>query len=269
MKISKSKKLVTLYKKDLAASKFEALLILGFIIVGNLFLYYKAKTSWPSDVSLAFSMLILGFVPLSTFFRAFSFIRGEWKDNTVYFMMSLPTTGNTIFLSKLLALLTQFLILGVVALIPTITFVLMKSEFQEIWTITQIAMQNANSVQQIIWEVVKIGIGLFLAFGMTIIIAFFSAVVGKLFKKFSGLITFLVFILVSSASSSLLTRANEFIYRNTIRPHLEERTLAGNMTLSWQVIPNQIFAVSMVLTILLSVALFLITTNIYDRRVEL
>jgi hypothetical protein len=60
MKISNGKKLFTLYKKDLAASKFETLLILGFIIVGNLFLLYKTKTAWPLDMAIALSMLALG-----------------------------------------------------------------------------------------------------------------------------------------------------------------------------------------------------------------
>lgn len=111
MKISGGKKLFTLYKKDLTILKFETLLILGSIIVFNLFLYYKAKTSWPLDMSLGLSTLLLSFVPLFTFFRAFNFIKEEWKENTVYFMMSLPTSGNIIFLSKFLALLTQFFIL--------------------------------------------------------------------------------------------------------------------------------------------------------------
>lgn len=77
MKISGGKKLFTLYKKDLTILKFETLLILGSIIVVNLFLYYKAKTSWPLDMSLELSTLLSSFVPLFTFFRAFSFIKEE------------------------------------------------------------------------------------------------------------------------------------------------------------------------------------------------
>lgn len=265
MKISNGKKLFTLYKKDLAASKFESLLILGFILAANLFLYYKSQTSWPSDISLVFSIIILGFVPLITFFRAFSFIRNEWKENTVYFMMSLPTKGNTIFLSKLLALLTQFFILGAVAIGFTISFVLMKSELQQIW----LSIKGISNSQQIIWEISKIGIIISLGFGSTIIMAFFSAVVGKLFKRFSGLITFAVFLATNYVGNNLLIRISGLANSSEFNSYMERRMLAGTGTVSWQILPNLDFIFMASLIIAGSVLLFLGTTAIYDTKVEL
>lgn len=265
MKISKSRKLWTLYKKDLAASKFESLLILGFILVGNLFLYYKAKTSWPSDISLVFSMIISGFIPLFTFLKAFNFIRSEWKENTVYWIMSLPTSGNNIFLAKFMALLSQFFVLGIIALAFTLSFIFMKTELQDILR----NLKEFIDYSQVGLEAIKIGVIMFLGFGMTIIIAFFSAVVGKLFDKFSGLITFLVFIFTNYITSRLLMKLIELTSRVRLDSYMQERILADGTIISWQLIPNQIFISSLVLTILISALIFLTTTSIYDRRVEL
>lgn len=265
MKISGGKKLFTLYKKDLAASKFDTLLILGFIIAGNLLLFYKAKTSWPLDMSLGLSTLFLGFVPLFTFFKAFSFIREEWKENTVYFMMSLPTTGNTIFLSKFLAILTQFFILGAVAVLFTAIFMLMQLEIQQIWTV----IREVSNIQQIVWEFGKIGIITSLSFAMVIITAFFSAVIGKLFRKFSGLITFIVFIATNYVSTRSIAGIIELINKSGLNPYIQKEMLIENTMVFVQVIPNSIFVPIMILVIIASILLFLATTTIYDKKVEL
>ena len=257
----------TLYKKDLAASKFETLLILGFIVVGNLFLYCKAKTSWPLDMSMTFSTLFLGFVPLFIFFRAFSFIRDEWKENTVYFMMSLPTTGNTIFISKLLALLTQFFILGIVAATFIAVFISMQPGPHQIW----VTMKGVDNIQHIVWELGKIGIIVFLIFGMAIIIAFFSAVVGKLFKRFSGLITFVVFIITNYVTGKFLSILIELTNKIGFNYYIEKKVMIGDTALTWQSMPNLdfLFVIIIIFITAVSVLLFLATTTIYDRKVEL
>ena len=264
MIISNRRKLVTLYKKDLAASKFETLLILGFIVAGNLFLYYKAKTSWELDMCTALSVLPLGFVPLFTFFRAFGFIREEWKENTIYFMMSLPTTGNVIFLSKFLALLTQFFVLGVVASIFTATFILMEPGIQQVW----MTIKDISNVHQIVWEFAKVGIMMFLSFAMAIITAFFSAVVGKLFRRFSGLITFVVFIITNYVSTNSIVEIVKLVNNGGPNPYMRREVMVkGNILL--QVLPNPVFVVSIILIIIVSILLFLATSTIYDRKVEL
>ncbi|HZK56905.1 MAG TPA: hypothetical protein VFD17_01240 [Clostridia bacterium] len=265
MKISGGKKLFTLYKKDLAASKFETLLILGFITVGNLFLLYKAKTSWPLDMSMALSTLFLGFVPLFTFFKAFNFIREEWKENTIYFMMSLPTTGNTIFLSKFLALLTQFFILGITAVVFIAIFTLTNPGMQQVWE----AIRDVSNMGQIVWEFSKIGVIASLSFSMVIITAFFSSVVGKLFKRFSGLITFIVFIAMNVISTRSITKIIELINRSGLNPYIQKEMMVEGTTVFVQVLPNSFFVPTIILTAIVSVLVFLVTATIYDKKVEL
>ncbi|MFW5649286.1 MAG: hypothetical protein ACOCG5_09370 [Candidatus Alkaliphilus sp. MAG34] len=265
MKISGGKKLFTLYKKDLAASKFETLLILGFITVGNLFLLYKAQTSWPLDMSMALSTLFLGFVPLFTFFKAFNFIREEWKENTIYFMMSLPTTGNTIFLSKFLAMLTQFFILEITAVVFIAIFMLMNPGMQQVWE----AIRDVSNMGQIVWEFSKIGVIASLSFSMVIITAFFSSVVGKLFKRFSGLITFIVFIAMNVISTKSITKIIELINRGGLNPYIQKEMMVEGTTVFVQVLPNSIFVPTIILTAIVSVLVFLATATIYDRKVEL
>lgn len=74
-------------------------------------------------------------------------------------MMSLPTSGNIIFLSKLLALLTQFLILGAVDAVFTAGFILMESDFHRIWL--SISIKDVSNTQQTIWEFSKTSIFMF------------------------------------------------------------------------------------------------------------
>lgn len=265
MKISGSKKLFTLYKKDLAASRFEILLILGFIVVGNLFLFYKARTSWPMDMTLALSMLFLGFIPLFAFFRAFSFIREEWKENTVYFMMSLPTTGNTIFLSKFLALLTQFFVLGAVAVLFVVAFMLMQLEIRQVWMV----IRGAGNIWQMVWEFAKIAIITSLSFALIIITAFFSAVIGKLFRKFSGLITFIVFIVTNYVSTKSIAGIIELINKSGLNSYIQKEVIIEGTTIFMQVVPNTFFVPIIILIAVATILLFLATTTIYDKKVEL
>ena len=129
-------------------------------------------------------------------------------------------------------------------------------------------IKDISNVHQIVWEFAKVGIMMFLSFAMAIITAFFSAVVGKLFRRFSGLITFVVFIITNYVSTNSIVEIVKLVNNGGPNPYMRREVMVkGNILL--QVLPNPVFVVSIILIIIVSILLFLATSTIYDRKVEL
>jgi sensor histidine kinase YesM len=130
-------------------------------------------------------------------------------------------------------------------------------------------MRGIGDMQQAIWEISKVGIIMFLSFAMVIITAFFSAVVGKLFRKFSGLITFIVFIATNYVSTKSIAEIMELITEGMSNPYIQKEMMVGGTVVFSQILPNSIFMSIIILIIITSILLFLATTTIYDKKVEL
>lgn len=266
MEISKGKMFRTLFKKDLLLGKNESLLILGFIIIGNLFLYYKAQTTWPTELAFGLSTFLLMFVPISLFFRAFSSISSEWKENTVYLMMSLPVSGSMILISKLLALVTRLIFLLIAAL-PFTVILFNKLSAELLFGKIVINME-------LIFIASKYFIIIILFYILYLVMALFSAQIGRLFKKFSGFISLVTFIVTNLIVTTLM----EYSYKiariggfniNTKSAEIELISFSEVMVAQIDVISLTEFLGSSLLIIILTTAIFLITAAIYDRKVEL
>ncbi len=244
MEISKGKMFATLYKKDISLGKNETLLIMGFLVVANLFLYYKAQTSWPSQAAMGLSSALLVFIPLSIFFKAFTSISSEWKENTVYLMMSLPVSGNMIFLSKLLALLTQLLFLTLVALPFTGTFI-----FKYGLNIQDLEYALSMIDAEIVRVIVQVFILAFTTFTLSLIIVFFSTLVGRMFRRYSGLISFVIFLVINYVIGEI----------TNLFPIGEE----------FQLVSTTDFLMSQGFVLGITVIMFFLTTALYDKKIEL
>ncbi|MTI56928.1 hypothetical protein [Geosporobacter ferrireducens] len=262
MGISRGNMLYTLYKKDLKASRFELLLIVGIILAVNLYIFYKTTTGWPPQAGFVMNVGGTITIFIAIFIKAFITVRNEWKENTVYLMMSLPVSGRMIFLSKMLSLLTQWIALE--ALLGLSAFLFLRGMMTpDSWG------KLAEIPFEFKIEVVKLGFLIFLGATQALILAFFSSVVGKLFKKFSGLITFGTFI----AGSILTSKVSDIIINAVSRYHLED---LGNSQINFSngtawvtIFPNNIYIALTVVLIGVSAALFFGTAAIYDRKVEL
>lgn len=244
MEISKGRMFATLYKKDMILGKNESLLIMALIIVGNLFLFYKAETTWEPQIAMGLSGAFLSFIPFTIFFKAFNIISSEWKENTVYMMMSLPVNGNMIFLSKLLALLTQLLILVLVAIPFTGTFI-----FRYGFSIRDLSQVLQLMDGEMISAMLQVFTLLFTGFTLSLVIVFFSTLVGRMFKKFSGVISFVVFL-----------AAHYFIGKITNLLSIGEEI---------QLVSTGDFIISQGSVLILTIIVFLCTTALYDRKIEL
>lgn len=247
MAISKSKMFSTLLKKDLLLGKNENILIFICIVVVNLFAYIKL----PLETAFPISSMLLFFIPLSIFFKAFTIIDSEWKQNTVYLMMSLPISGKMIYLSKLGALLIQWIILTIAAL--PFTVLMYFQLFINVSLPSEIINLFTSMPLEIAIEIGKISIIILLGFMLSLIMVFFSTTFGKLFK-FSTVVAVTCFIFLQWLNGKL---SNVFLERFS-------PTEIPN-----QLIGNGPFFTSVIGLIIISSILFLGATTIYEKKVEL
>lgn len=107
-------KFLSLFKKDLEASKWPLGIFSGLIILLMLFFRYKVTQGWAPESVIASIAIPLMFLPLWLVWQSFQTLRSEWKEDTVYTLLVLPVPGWHITLAKILALVVEYTVLLVV-----------------------------------------------------------------------------------------------------------------------------------------------------------
>ncbi len=273
MEKSFSRKLWVMYKKDVMNLKTESIFMLAFVLGINAFVYYQVMTSESTfgagGYGILSSMVVFGALFL-VFIRSFSLVSSEWKDNTLHMIMPLPIGGNTIFFSKLLAILTQTFIVGGISFGLTLGAVYMILELEDIQQIFNfLAMDSGSVLSSNLMEIVKMAGYGFVSFASLIIIVFFSSVVGRMFTKLSGLITFVVFILSNvllSQITRLIDGAVNFDQGSRVM-FLGEPGGGMSGSMAFMSTPELLFGI--VFTVLTSLMFFFTTTYLYEKKVEL
>lgn len=268
MKPSNGSTLFSLYKKDLLSVKFESLMILATIFLGHLYFSYKILTGWPEPTILGVTSTIFFIVTFVIFIGTFTSVSREWSNNTIYLVMSLPIDGKKIFLSKLLAVMTQLIVLGGTSILVGS---LLSSYFLGADIIAAITQFFGFLSSHQLLKVLVMGI-ILLFFGIIqmILVAFFSTIVGRVFKKFSWLITFFTFIF----TNIFIGKINEFLIKALISPLDRHLSIIGSTDFDGQFLvqgglPTQFFLLQLAVILLISTGLFFLTTTIYDKRIEL
>ena len=205
MQTSSLKKFFKLYSKEMRELRPEILVVLIATLVLNLFFYFKAQ-ELPAMIIVP-SMMMLGLAGFLPFISSFKLLGREWNSNTIYLLLSLPVKGGNILGSKLLALLTQYLIGTVV--VTTGGVILTFLLFPEPGLAETLRQVQASGIDTRLQTIISSG-GLFYLMslvGMAYIIAisFFSQLLGKLVTRFSGLITAIVFIATFWLMNKLMT----------------------------------------------------------------
>lgn len=205
MQTSSLKKFFKLYSKEMRELRPEILVVIIATLVLDLFFYVKAR-QLPAMIIVP-SMMMLGLVAFLPFISSFKLLGREWNSNTIYLLLSLPVKGGNVLGSKLLALLTQYLIGTVVVTAGGVilTFLL----FPEPGLVETLRQAQAAGIDISIQTLISSG-GLFYLMslvGMAYIIAisFFSQLLGKLVTRFSGLVTAIVFIATFWLMGKLMT----------------------------------------------------------------
>ncbi|MGM0411436.1 MAG: ABC transporter permease [Bacillota bacterium] len=182
----------TLYKKELRSIFFFLLVSILVILGWELFLFYKSSV-WPRELILGLSFLPTSFFPLIMLWQGYQSFRHEWKDNTIYMLMSLPRKGWQITLAKLATGFTYYI---------SVT----------LFTALMILIVNDKSIipslppyitKEFIYRSTFLGSFAYVIFGMIpYILSQFSCLVSRFYSRFKGLISIVVFVLT-----------NYFIYR--------------------------------------------------------
>ena len=97
-----------LFIKDLKGQLF----LLVFAVLLNLawqFFLYTRYGNWPGELAAGLGFLPFFFLPLLMLITGYQSFREEWRDETIYFLLSLPRPGWFLALSKLAAAMTSFL----------------------------------------------------------------------------------------------------------------------------------------------------------------
>ena len=179
-----------LYKKEISAISFFSAVIFLALLAWQVFLFYKADT-WISGLVFGLAFVPFFFYPLLILWLGYNSYRQEWKDDTHYFLLSLPRRGWEISLAKLAAAMSFYL--GICLATILLIFVFHQGYIRE--TVLD------DNFRGVMGSGILSGLALrlFLAYwlyGLTFyIVAQFSQLVSLFFDRFRGLITIIVFIL--------------------------------------------------------------------------
>lgn len=248
MQNSKTKMLGQLYKKDLREIRPEIIFIVAATIIINTWVYLAVDEKAIVAVPLVASLGLAGLLPVIS---SFKLLAKEWSNNTVYLIMSLPVSGAMILGSKLLALITQYII-GILVVGVT-AFITSSSALPEMW-------QEIMGYPEL-KDMIKLAIFLNIM-GLTNIIffistSFLSQLIGRLSRKHSGLITVAVFIAIFIIVGQI-PNMDPFFTES-----LAKQDLISNLTAtSWMTLSALIALIPSAINMLLSVL-------IYNHKMEL
>lgn len=241
MQKSKWHMLGQLYLKDMHDLKAEIIVVLAITLLLDTWIYFAS--GYPRQIIILPVLMTLGLAAFIPLVSSFKMLSREWNDNTVYLVMSLPVSGTMIMVSKLLAILSQFLIGTLVAGITG--GLMIWYSFPEV---QPFIAPNLNHFAYL-YLIVTVGL-LYLITG-----SFLSQVIGHLSRRHSGLITAGIFIAILYVVGKITDLAGSW-FPPVIQPGLEG------------IIPTIIWSYAG-LYLLIALLVMVLTVYIYDHRVEL
>jgi ABC-type transport system involved in multi-copper enzyme maturation permease subunit len=179
-----------LYKREINSITFFSSVVMLLTFAWELFLFYKID-KWPMGLPFGLSFLPLSFFPLLILWLGYNSFRQEWKDDTNYFIISLPRHGWEISLAKLAAGMTFYTLASFFTLILIYFFhqSFIRNTLEEITVLVSEAWIVNNLVKAYL---------VFWLMGLAIyIVTQFSQLISLFYDRFRGFITVIVFILAN------------------------------------------------------------------------
>ncbi|BCJ87572.1 ABC-2 family transporter permease [Effusibacillus dendaii] len=210
-----------------------ALLLLQLIA----FISLQTATTLPGKMGLALtmslSMAIVMFIPP---IHAYTIWHNEWKQNSIYLLLALPVSKNSIFWSKFIVILSEYLLLGAAFLILMCGQVLFSGRFPEL-PVDEIMKRLSDPV--FISQMVSLPVSL----ASFIPLIFMSVLAGKAFRKHSTFITGIsiiaLFILTNKIDNWLLAdKANGrvFVLPIAITGHVTDALIQSGVKLMFAIL---------------------------------
>ncbi len=246
METSKFKMFKSLYLKDLREVRTEILVVAAVAIILISWAYLKTEGSARGIIvaPMAFALGLAGFLPVITSFRL---LGKEWSNNTIYMMMSLPVSGSMMLGSKLAVLLTEYLAGTLIVLFAG--GIALLTSFPDIW---KEFMSDPYYLKLAIAVYGASLAGIFFIFCNS----FLSQVTGKLFKKASGLISFLVFLGVFIIAAKLMPDTNILLTQSQVMVSCSMQEMGAIL-------------IKAAIDLLFAAVLFAGAVVIWERRIEL
>jgi hypothetical protein len=240
---SKANMLKKLYLKDLREARTEIFIVAAVTLTLITWVYLKTEGPGRSMILIPIMLALglAGFLPIITSFRL---VGREWGFNTIYMLMSLPVSGTIMLGSKLLVLITEYIVCTIMVGIIGGTAVIIS--FPEVW---EYLLTDSYFIKVVLLAYVTTISGIIFVFCNSI----FSQVTGKLFSKYSGLITFIVFILV-------------FVAAGKITPDVNIMLVNGNWLTDSEIREITIF---LLVDLIISAILFAGAVLLWEKRIEI
>ncbi len=254
MHSTKLKMFGKLYGKEMHDLIPEIMIVaIGVLLVTAWFFLQRPD---PAPVVIGPLMLLLGlagFLPLVTSFKLLS---KEWTNNTVYLIMSLPVSGTMVMGTKMLALLSQYIV-GTL-LVGLSGWLVYTNGIYQFFAGRAVAV-NLLQKPELIQHLVAFYLATVVFLLFLCCTSFFSQVVGKLSRKFSGLITTVVFLVTLIMSGKIMNWLD--IAGNPVAMSI----MNGNNSKS---ILYSLNAYSLS-HLLLAILIFILVVVLYDKKLEL
>lgn len=257
MQTNVGKKFIALYGKEMRELLPEIFVVLGLVILIT-GMYYIKPGDYPALIIISYTMLagLVVFLPFISSGR----LSREWSSNTIYLMMSLPVKGGMILGTKFLALLSQYLINSIVLVLAGILLVfphLYMLDTAEISQLNEFLAQGM--VPMLLFYLLSIA-------GLSYIISlsFFSQLAGKLVSRFSKVFTVVVF----AGTFWLISRLIDLAVM-PVWPKLGFNLAGPFNPAEHMELVNKFLAVNSLILIAVALLLLVLSSILYNRRVEL
>ena len=177
-----------LYKKEIYANIFFTTVVSILVLVWELFLFYKLN-AWPAELVFGLSFVPFGFFPFLMLWQGYHSFNREWKDETIYFLLSLPRSGWQLTLSKLSAGMTVYTAISIFTMI--IIYFVNQNQIYRFLSM----MPEFIDWFYIIKMMVKVLLG-YLVLGLAIFsFSQFSNLISQFYNRFRGLISIVVYMI--------------------------------------------------------------------------
>ncbi len=260
---SKWKMFGQLYRKDMHQVLPELIIVIAISLILDLLMFFsfigsEMRRAMVVIVPMFMTLGLAAFLPLVSSFKTFS---QEWNNNTIYLLKSLPVSGAMTMGAKLMALFSQFfigiLVVGVGGAL--VTYHTLPQEIKTIPELTVALNYPPNHKYLAIFLLITITVMLYLFCN-----SFISQVIGRLSRKFSGLITGVVFI----AIMWLTGKFTGFIEQCLNGSLIKLNSMSGQYSSAYNYTGMYGLAMFFVIYLTIAAVLFIIAATIYDRYLD-
>ena len=258
MAVSKWNMFKQLFQKEWDQVKTETYFVLALALTVNLaVVVFNIEQVAPL---YAFVLMAPFLVPLYSTVQLF---RREWSEGSIYLLLSLPINGGPIFLTKLLAILLEFIVqtagaYGITFLFGYIFEVTSRTNLKWAWTM---AMSERGSL--ILQAAVMTGLIIIAGMALLASTIFLSQSLGRLVRRYQGLCTFVSFLFLLWLAGKIAVGAGDLVFRFINLPNIPHTPIPQTAAM-WQTT-----AFLLATEVLITVLYLAGTAYIYDTKLEL